>query len=170
MDILSWFRDEYILGASFSAYFLKKEGEFLGGGSGGKWQSNGVRSSSPARFLRADEKKFVLTKIYKMQARGLVDKVRVVLTKKMDLDIVKAAEKTFVNLGLTEAKQRTGLLVYLNIHKKQFVIIGGREIHRKIKFSWDNLVKEMEKIFKAGSFGDGIFFDLDFVEEMLKRI
>ena len=83
--------------------------------------------------------------------------IRIHLDKKCSTDPVEAAIKVFEKLGMTNTKDRNGVLIYLALKDKKMAIIGDTGIDEKVPEDfWESVKNTMVKNFKEGKFVEGI--------------
>ena len=83
--------------------------------------------------------------------------IRIHLDKKCSTDPVEAAIKVFEKLGMTNTKDRNGVLIYLALKDKKMAIIGDTGIDEKVPDDfWESIKNTMVKNFKEGKFMEGI--------------
>lgn len=67
------------------------------------------------------------------------------------------AEKTFQRLGMTNTRQRNGILFFIVPSRRRFVILGDEGIHARVgQDFWDHLTAAMSAEFRKGCFQDGL--------------
>jgi uncharacterized membrane protein len=72
-------------------------------------------------------------------------------------DAVKHAEKIFAKLGMQKTAERNGVLFYLAVLDRTFVIYGDVGIHDKVdEHFWDSVRDHMLPHFKEGRFYLGL--------------
>ena len=70
---------------------------------------------------------------------------------------VKAAEKHFERLGMTQTAERNGVLIFLAPRSHTFAIVGDTAIHGKCGDGfWREVAGSMEDYFKRGEFTLGL--------------
>ena len=79
--------------------------------------------------------------------------IRIHLDKKCSSSPVDAAIKQFEKLGMTNTKDRNGVLIYLAIKDKKMAIIGDTGIDQKVPDDfWESIKDNMATNFKDGEF------------------
>ena len=82
--------------------------------------------------------------------------------------VEQIARKEFVELGMTDTRDRTGVLIFLLLEEKQFCILADEGIHAKVgQDPWTNIASEMTRLFKEGKFVDGVRFAVEEVGSIL---
>ena len=83
--------------------------------------------------------------------------IRIHLDKKCSTDPVEAAIKVFEKLGMTNTKDRNGVLIYLALKDKKMAIVGDTGIDEKVPDDfWESVKDTMLKNFKEAKFVEGI--------------
>jgi uncharacterized membrane protein len=68
-----------------------------------------------------------------------------------------AARKAFARLGMTQTKDRNGILFFIVPGRKKFVVLGDEGIHAKVgQEFWDCVARLMSERFKKGEFTEGL--------------
>lgn len=80
------------------------------------------------------------------------------------------AEIEFDKLGMHATLDKTGILLYLLLNKKQFYILGDSGIHEKVgDETWQKVRDEMQHKFKDGKFAEGIIWGIERVGKILAK-
>lgn len=84
--------------------------------------------------------------------------LRVFISRLGDVvDPVAAAQQEFNRLGMTQTRERNGVLLYLAPGPRKFAVIGDTGIHARCgETFWQELAKSMGARFHAGEFTEGI--------------
>ena len=78
------------------------------------------------------------------------------------------ARKEFRLLGMTNTKDRTGVLIFLLLEDKKFFILADEGIYAKIPSEkWVSIAKEMSGFFSGNDFRKGIILGVQAVGEIL---
>jgi uncharacterized membrane protein len=78
------------------------------------------------------------------------------------------AEKTFQRLGMTNTKQRNGILFFLVPSRRRFVVLGDEGIHAKVgRDFWEHLAAMMSAEFRKGRFQEGLIKGIEEAGEHL---
>ncbi len=86
------------------------------------------------------------------------------------LSVYELAVKNFYTLGMSNTKDKTGVLIYLLLSDKKFQIIGDEGINKKVsKEFWDVLAMKMAEYFRANKFVEGISYTVKEVGAVLKK-
>lgn len=82
--------------------------------------------------------------------------------------IDKLATEEFYKLGMATTRDKTGILIYILLERREFYILADSGINEKVEqTTWDNISKEMELEFKQGRYLKGILSTLDKVGNIL---
>ena len=107
-------------------------------------------------FFTREEKNQIVSAIREAEKKTSGE-IRVFLEKGARGDLMERAQKIFEKLGMTRTKRRNGVLIYLSIRNREFVILGDRGIHQKVGDDfWRDVVSIFEKRFSEGHFVEGI--------------
>ncbi|MFZ2052913.1 MAG: TPM domain-containing protein [Candidatus Aminicenantales bacterium] len=67
------------------------------------------------------------------------------------------AERAFRRLGMTNTRERNGILFFIVPARKRFVVLGDEGIHAKVgQEFWDKIAEAMAERFRKGEFSDGL--------------
>lgn len=82
--------------------------------------------------------------------------------------IRELAEIEFSKLGLHKTQDKTAVLIFLLLEKRQFYILADSGINKKVpENTWDIIKEEMQKMFINGDFSHGILFGIDNIGKIL---
>jgi uncharacterized membrane protein len=83
-------------------------------------------------------------------------------------NVEKAAEKTFVRMGMTRTARRNGVLFFVVPSRRRFVVLGDRGIHEKVgpEF-WRHIASVVSEEFRNGHFTEGLIRGIEEVGERL---
>jgi uncharacterized membrane protein len=83
--------------------------------------------------------------------------IRVLLARSKAADPVAAAQRHFERLGMTQTKERNGVLIFLAPRSHTFAVLGDTAIHEKCGDAfWTELAAAMTEHFKRGDFTAGL--------------
>ncbi|WKZ69883.1 MAG: TPM domain-containing protein [Melioribacteraceae bacterium] len=83
-------------------------------------------------------------------------------------DIRKLAEEEFFRLGMNYTRDKTGILIYVNLLLRQFYILADSGINEKVdQATWDKIRDEIQNEFKLGHYTEGIIFGINEVGKIL---
>jgi hypothetical protein len=67
------------------------------------------------------------------------------------------AQEVFMELGMTQTKQRNAILIYLAFESKKFVLWGDQGIHERVgQDFWDKQAQYLSEQLKDGNFVSGM--------------
>jgi uncharacterized membrane protein len=83
-------------------------------------------------------------------------------------NVEKAASQAFLRLGMTQTKQRNGVLLFVVPSRRKVVVMGDVGIHEKVgQEFWTSLVDKVTKRFKEGDFTGGLVRGIEEAGEQL---
>ncbi len=83
-------------------------------------------------------------------------------------DVRKLAEQEFFKLGMNNTRDKTGILIYINLLLRKFYILADSGIDEKVDQStWDKIRDEIVKEFKLGNYTSGIIYGINEVGKIL---
>jgi uncharacterized membrane protein len=67
------------------------------------------------------------------------------------------AEKAFSRLGMTNTRDRNGILFFIVPSRRRFVVLGDEGIHSKVgQEFWERIAAAMSEHFRKGEFTEGL--------------
>ncbi|MBX5484603.1 MAG: TPM domain-containing protein [Myxococcaceae bacterium] len=94
--------------------------------------------------------------------------VRVSVSRFFWGDVRRAAERAFERLGMTNTRERNGVLFFVVPSRHRFVVLGDSGIHEKVGDGfWRDIAQAMEAKFRAGDFTGGLEEGIRTVGEQL---
>jgi len=82
--------------------------------------------------------------------------------------VEKAADKAFVRLGMTNTKDRNGVLFFVVPSRRRFVVLGDRGIHERVgQDFWNSVAAAVSEKFREGDFTGGLVGGIQKVGEQL---
>lgn len=82
--------------------------------------------------------------------------------------VQQLAEKEFKRLGISNTKEKTGLLFYMLLEEREFIILTDSGITSKVfPETFENIKTEIEKYFIEGNFCAGILWGIEKLAELL---
>lgn len=107
-------------------------------------------------FLSASEEQEIVEAI-KVAEKNTSGEIRVHLEKKTNLEAMERTLEVFKQLEMHKTKDSNGVLIYVAVKDKKFVIYGDKGIHEKVNASFWNATKEVMQLhFKNGNFKQGL--------------
>ena len=83
-------------------------------------------------------------------------------------DVEKTAEKAFHRLGMENAADRNGVLIFLVPSRKRFAILGDSGIHEKVgQAFWHDVSACLSSHFRRGAFTEGLVEGIRMVGDRL---
>ena len=83
-------------------------------------------------------------------------------------NIEKAADRAFGRLGMTQTKDRNGVLFFVVPSRRRFVVLGDEGIHAKVgQEFWRRVVDRVSERFREGDFTSGLVQGIEEVGEQL---
>ena len=112
--------------------------------------------SSLENFLNLQDEDEIIQAIREAETKTSGE-IRVHIEKNCTSDAYQHAIEVFHFLKMDNTKQSNGVLIYIAVDKKSFVIYGDKGIHDRVSEDFWNSVKEkMTLHFKEGHFKNGI--------------
>lgn len=108
------------------------------------------------KFLTADEEKQVIEAI-RTAEKNTSGEIRVHLEKNSKIDVYERALEVFKMLKMHNTKQQNGVLIYMAVEDRNFVIFGDEGINNVVDDDfWDSTKDIMQGHFKRGHFKQGL--------------
>jgi len=83
-------------------------------------------------------------------------------------NIEKAADRAFGRLGMTQTKNRNGVLFFVVPSRRRFVVLGDEGIHAKVgQEFWRRVADRVSERFREGDFTSGLVEGIEEVGEQL---
>jgi uncharacterized membrane protein len=94
--------------------------------------------------------------------------IRVLIAREKADEPVAAAQQHFERLGMTQTKERNGVLIFVAPRSHTFAIIGDAGIHEKCgEAFWRLVAAEMSTHFKRGDFTGGLVHGIEHAGKLL---
>ncbi|MCB9768033.1 MAG: TPM domain-containing protein [Candidatus Omnitrophica bacterium] len=107
-------------------------------------------------FFTSEDKAFVLEAIREAERKTSAE-IRVHLENKAGEDIARSASETFLNIGMRKTILRNGVLFFLAVEDRQFVVMGDDGIDSRVPDGfWDNIRDVLADHFQAGLIAMGL--------------
>ncbi len=126
------------------------------------------RSDHPVLFLSKREKARILgaVRAAELQTSG---EIRVHLESTIDGDPLAYATVVFERLGMRQTAAHNGVLIFLAVTSRQFVVLGDEGINAVVPANfWDDVIAEMSNHFHGDRFADGIVAAIHRIGEKLR--
>ncbi|MGJ8592249.1 MAG: TPM domain-containing protein [Aquaticitalea sp.] len=107
-------------------------------------------------FLTADEEKQIVEAI-RVAEKNTSGEIRVHIEKTSKIDATERAMEVFRTLKMDNTKQQNGVLIYVAVEDRNFVIFGDDGINDVVDDNfWDTTKDIMQGHFKRGHFKQGL--------------
>ena len=112
--------------------------------------------SKVEEFLTKEEEEEIISAI-KIAEKNTSGEIRVHIESTSEKDHYKRALEIFHLLKMDTTKDQNGVLLYVAVNDKKFVIYGDKEIDKIVKDTfWDATKDVIQNHFKEGNFKQGI--------------
>lgn len=96
--------------------------------------------------------------------------VRVHVEKKAGKDPFLRAQEVFQALGMDQTRERNGVLFFLAVAERKFVVLGDEGINNKVPADfWEGIKEVMAAEFKEGRFAEGLTEGIRLAGEALAK-
>jgi uncharacterized membrane protein len=120
-------------------------------------------------FLTAEEEKAIVDAIC-MAEKETSGEIRVHIEKTTSIDVYSRAMEVFTMLKMDQTQLKNGVLIYIAVKDKAFVICGDKGINDLVPIDfWDSTKEAMLSHFKNGNFMQGIVDGILKASEQLKK-
>jgi uncharacterized membrane protein len=83
-------------------------------------------------------------------------------------NVETAARKAFERMGITQTRERNGVLFFVVPSRRKFVVLGDAGIHEKVgQEFWTSVVSAVTDKFRSGQFTEGLVKGIETVGEQL---
>lgn len=125
--------------------------------------------SKVEEFLTKEEEQEIVEAI-RMAEKETSGEIRVHLEKKTSIDAFDRAMEVFHLLKMNETQLKNGVLIYVAVKDKNFVICGDKGINDVVTIDfWDTTKDIMVAHFKNGNFKQGLVDGILKAGEQLKK-
>lgn len=119
-------------------------------------------------FLRISHKIKELEKITAGEIRVALKEKKSILKRNKQID--ELAKEEFLSLGMSDTRDRTGILIYVLLGERQFYILADEGINQKVDQStWDNVRDDIQNEFKTGHYTRGLLKGIEDVGKILSE-
>ncbi len=119
------------------------------------------RSTNPRLFFTKDEIARISEAIFEAE-KNTQGEILVHIESKCSGDPLERAYVLMKELGLTNTKNRSGVLIYLAVEDHKFAIFGDEGIYKVLgQNGWNTLAQELSEYFKKGEFVEGLIIILN---------
>lgn len=117
-------------------------------------------------FTRQDKER--ITAAIAQAERKTSGEIRVHIDRRGEADPLRRAAEVFTQLGMDRTKARNGVLFYLAMAERQFVILGDEGINAQVPEGfWTGIRDTVLARFKAGLFVEGLVEGIGLAGEAL---
>ena len=128
-----------------------------------------MRKENPKNFFNEEEKVQLIQAIQKAE-QLTSGEIRVHLAHRSNHPIFEEAKIVFEKMGMTNTKEKNGILFFLSLKDHQFVILGDRGIHDKVHEQfWKEIRDEVILHFKREKFLEGLVAGIQKCGEKLAK-
>lgn len=107
-------------------------------------------------FLTDDEEKQIIEAI-RIAEKNTSGEIRVHIEKTSKIDVYERAMEVFHLLKMDNTKLQNGVLIYVAVEDRNFVIFGDEGINQVVSDNfWDSTKDIMQSHFKKGEFKQGL--------------
>ncbi len=107
-------------------------------------------------FLSAEEEREIIEAI-RTAEKNTSGEIRIHIERSSEIDAFDRAMEVFHDLKMDNTKLQNGVLIYVAVEDKTFVIYGDKGINDKVSNDfWDSTKDVMQSHFKAGNFKQGL--------------
>ncbi|MDG2194719.1 MAG: TPM domain-containing protein [Polaribacter sp.] len=108
------------------------------------------------KFLSKNDEQEIVTAI-KTAENNTSGEIRIHVESESEKDAYERALEVFQQLEMYNTEQRNGVLIYIAVNDKSFVICGDKGIDAVVSENFWNTTKDtMQHYFKKGNFKEGI--------------
>jgi uncharacterized membrane protein len=123
----------------------------------------------PKEFLEQLDEQRIVDAITAAE-RATSGEIRVYVSHKPRQEVMAAAERRFVKLGMTKTRHRNAVLIYFAPVVRKFAILGDAGVHEKCgEDFWKETSAVMSEQLRQGRFTDAILAAVVRVGELLAR-
>lgn len=107
-------------------------------------------------FLTAEEEQEIVEAI-RTAERNTSGEIRIHIEKSSKIEAIERAMEVFHYLKMDSTAQKNGVLIYVAVEDRNFVIYGDDGINKVVpKDFWESTKNEMQKYFRKGDFKQGL--------------
>lgn len=120
-------------------------------------------------FLSEKDEKEVIEAIQAAE-KNTSGEIRVHIEKNFEGDIWDRAMEVFHALKMDQTKNENGVLIYVAVEKRSFIIYGGKGINDVVSQNfWESTKDEIQSEFKKGNFKKGLIEGILHAGEQLQE-
>jgi len=126
-----------------------------------------TRKAIAKDFFENLDRPTIVEAIRRAEAKGLGE-IRVHLQHGRVADARKAAEATFLRLGMNQTVHRTGCLIFIAPEVRSFAVVGDVAVHEKVGDAFWHAARDAAAArFAEGRFAEGIVAAIDRIGDVL---
>ncbi len=119
-------------------------------------------------FLKISHKIKDMEKITAGEIRVAFKEKKSFLKRNKQID--ELAKEEFVKLGMSDTRDRTGILIYILLGERQFYILADEGINQKVdQTTWDNVRNDIQSEFILGHYTEGLIKGIEDVGKILSE-
>ncbi len=128
-----------------------------------------AKKSGAREFFENLDRPAIVEAIRRAEAKGRGE-IRVHLQHGRVGDVRKAAEATFLKLGMNRTVHRTGCLIFIVPDERSFAVIGDVAVHEKVGDAFWLAARDAAAArFAEGRFAEGIVSAVDRIGDILAK-
>lgn len=121
------------------------------------------------KFLTAEEEEEIIEAI-RATERKTSGEIRVHIEKKCPDEIFNRAMDVFHQLNMDKTKQQNGVLIYVAVEDRNFIIYGDNGINKVVPNDfWESTKDVIVEHFKKGKYKEGLIAGIHKAGEQLKK-
>jgi uncharacterized membrane protein len=118
----------------------------------------------------SDEKRAGIKRAIEVAEMNTSGEIRVHMEDSCKTDVFDRAVVIFHKLEMHKTKLRNGILFYVAVKDRKFVIIGDAGINKKVPEGfWDEIKETVISHFKSGMIAEGLMKGIEMAGEQLKE-
>jgi len=128
-----------------------------------------MRSTNPRKFFTKEEGRKIMEAIQAAE-KNTSGEIRLHLEAGSKKEPLERAKEVFAKIGMAKTEKHNGVLVYLDIKKRAFAILGDKGINDVVPENfWEEIKGRMAEEFKKDDFAGGISYAITQAGENLKK-
>ncbi len=128
------------------------------------------RDDSPRHFFSSKEKKEIHAAIADLEKKTSAELRVHVERRDLKISIFDQARRAFEKLGMTQTRDRNGVLIFLCSDSHEFAVLGDAGINAKVPENfWKAISEEMAGKFKSGLFSAGVSAGIELAGKKLRH-
>jgi len=128
-----------------------------------------VRDKNPSLFFSKKEKTAIIQAVQSAELKTSGE-IRVHLERRAREPFFEHAREIFEKIGMTNTKDRNGVLIFMGLASRRFAILGDKGSHERVPEGfWDDIALQMTQEFEKDLFADGIIKAIQLIGEKLQQ-